>query len=315
MQQVSCQGGRGPVPERSIPAPGLRLLITLQAMDLGPFGVWSNATWSRADDGSTDVAAELEDLGYDALWSSGGFEPGLAARFRYLLSVTTRLTVVSGIVSIWAASPDEIARAVADLDAQYPGRFVLGLGASHAARAKNYARPYTHMVGFLDVLDTAGPAVAKGRRVLAALGPRMLALARDRAAGAHPYFVPVEHTARARSVLGETPLLAPEVTVILERDPTTARGLARTFTAENLTLPNYADNLRSLGFGDDDLAGGGSDRLVDAVVAWGDVEAVAARIREHHTAGADHVCVQVLSTGDAFPLTAYRALAPALLNA
>lgn len=283
-------------------------------MDLGRVGVWWSASW-RADDGSTNVAAELEDLGYGALWSSGGFEPGLTERFERLLSATTQMTVASGIVSIWASSPDEIPRAVADLDAQYPGRFVLGLGASHAPIVENYSRPYSHMVGYLDVLDAAGPVVGKDRRVLAALGPRMLELARDRAAGAHPYFVPVEHTARARTILGEGPLLAPEVTVVLDRDPTTARELARTFTAGYLTLPNYANNLRSLGFGDDDLAGGGSDRLVDAVVAWGDVDAVATRIREHHAAGADHVCVQVLPAGDSFPLTAYREMAFALLDA
>ncbi len=283
-------------------------------MDLGRVGVWSNATWRRADDGSTDVAGELEDLGYSALWTSGGYEPGLAEHFERLLSATTRIPVASGIVSIWVTSPDEITRAVADLDARYPGRFVLGLGASHAPLVENYARPYAHMVGYLDALDAAGPMVAKDRRVLAALGPRMLELARDRAAGAHPYFVPVEHTARARTILGEGPFLAPEVTVVLEHDPARAREQARAFTTGYLTLPNYANNLRSLGFGDDDLAGGGSDRLVDAVVVWGDVDAVAARIREHHAAGADHVCVQVLSALDSFPLTAYRELAPALQN-
>lgn len=294
--------------------PGTYVLTRLQVVNLGSVGVWWSATWRRADDGSADIAAELEDLGYSALWSSGGFEPGLAKRFEHLLSATARLTIASGIVSIWAALPDEIARAVADLDARHPGRFVLGLGASHSAIVENYTRPYAHMEGYLDVLDAAGPAVAKDRRVLAALGPRMLELARDRAAGAHPYFVPVEHTARARGILGEGPLLAPEVTVVLERDPTTARELARTFTAGYLTLLNYANNLRSLGFEEDDLAAGGSDRLVDAVVAWGDVDAVATRIREHHAAGADHVCLQVLSTLDSFPLTAYRELAAALVN-
>jgi len=286
---------------------------TLVRMDLGRAGVWWSATWRRADDGSTDVASALEDLGYRALWSSGGFERGLAGRFERLLSATNRMSVASGIVSIWATSPDEVATAVADLDARYPGRFVLGLGASHAPIVENYARPYSHMVTYLDQLDTAGPVVAKDRRVLAALGPRMLALARDRAAGAHPYFVPVEHTARARAILGEGPVLAPEVTVVLERDPATARALARTFTAGYLSLPNYANNLRSLGFTDGDLTGGGSDRLVDAVVAWGDVDAVAGRVEEHRAAGADHVCVQVLSTLDAFPLSAYRELAPALV--
>jgi probable F420-dependent oxidoreductase len=150
--------------------------------------------------------------------------------------------------------------------------------------------------------------VASGRRVLAALGPRMLALSAQRCAGAHPYFVPVEHTARARQTLGPGPVLAPELTVVLDADPGRARALARTFTAGYLDLPNYADNLRSLGYGEDDLRGGGSDRLVDAVIAWGNDEAVARRVAEHHQAGADHVCVQVLSTRRGFPIEHYRRL-------
>ena len=183
--------------------------------------------------------------------------------------------------------------------------------------AENYARPYSHMVRYLDDLDALGAgasAVAKDRRVLAALGPRMLELAAQRAAGAHPYFVPVEHTARARQVLGKGPILAPEVTVVLERDPATARSLARAFTEGYLTLPNYTNNLRTLGFDEDDLTGGGSDRLVDAVVYWGDTATIAARVAEHFAAGADHVCVQVLSSRPSFPLTEYRELAPALLG-
>lgn len=284
-------------------------------MDLGRVGVWWSGSWRVGEDASLDLAAELEDLGYGALWSSGGFEPGLSAHFGRLLGATTHLIVASGIVSIWVASPAEVAGAVADLDALYPGRFLLGLGASHAAIVEDYVRPYDRMVGYLDALDAAGPAVAKDRRVLAALGPRMLELAGERSAGAHPYFVPVEHTARARALLGEGPLLAPELTVVLEKDPATARASARAFTAGYLELPNYADNLRSLGFDDDDLTGGGSDRLVDAVVGWGDPEAIAARVREHHEAGADHVCVQVVtSSRRSFPLAEYRELAPALLD-
>jgi len=166
----------------------------------------------------------------------------------------------------------------------------------------------------LDALDQPVAAVAPDRRVLAALGPRMLELSAERAAGAHPYFVPVEHTARARRLLGQGPLLAPELTAVLEQDPVTARATARTFTSGYLTLPNYTNNLRSFGFDDEDLAGGGSDRLVDAVVAWGDADAVAARVREHHQAGADHVCVQVLSpSNQSFPLAQYRELAAVLL--
>jgi probable F420-dependent oxidoreductase len=282
-------------------------------MDLGRLGVWWSGSWRVEEGAAIDVAAELETLGYTALWSSGGFEPGLAARFGRLLAATTHMTVASGIVNIWRAPPEEIARDVADLDARYPGRFLLGLGASHAPLVENYTRPYAHVVTYLDVLDTDGPAVARDRRVLAALGPRMLELAGARAAGAHPYFVPAEHTARARQVLGDGPLLAPEVTVVLERDPTRARALARTFTTGYLTLPNYTNNLRTLGFDDDDVAGGGSDRLVDAVVGRGDIDAIAAHVRAHYEAGADHVCVQVIAARESFPLAEYRELAPALL--
>ena len=281
-------------------------------MELGGVGVWWSGSWNLGDDASVDVAAELEGLGYSALWSSGGFKPGLSTRFERLLAATSHLAVLSGIVSIWATPADEAGRAVTDLDARFPGRFHLGIGASHAPIVEHYARPYSHMVEYLDVLDTAGPAVASDRRVLAALGPRMLRLAADRAAGAHPYFVPVEHTARAREVMGAGALLAPELTVVLDRDPVSARGLARTFTAGYLGLANYANNLRSLGFTDGELADGGSDRLVDAVVAWGSPDDIVARVHEHLAAGADHVCIQVLAPMESFPLDAYRTLAPLL---
>lgn len=275
-------------------------------------GVWWSGSWRPAGEDSPDAAAELEELGYSALWSSSGFEPGLSPRFERLLEATTRVKVASGIVSIWATDPAEIALAVDELDRRHPGRFVLGLGASHSAIVENYRRPYSHMVGYLDALDAQRPPVAADRRMLAALGPRMLRLAAERSAGAHPYFVPVEHTVRAREVLGAGALLAPEVTVVLEHDASTAREAARAFTAGYLALENYANNLRSLGFGEDDLAGGGSDRLVDAVVAWGGPDRIADRVREHLEAGADHVCVQVLAPGESFPLSAYRELAPAL---
>ena len=278
-------------------------------------GVWWSGSWRLAEGASFDVAAELEDLGYGALWSSGRFVAGLSPHFERLLAATTHVAVASGIVSIWSATPDDVAAAVADLDTRYPGRFLLGLGASHAPLVEGYGRPYAHMVRYLDALDLAQPAVGRERRVLAALGPRMLALARERAAGAHPYFVPVEHTARAREALGAGTVLAPEVTVVLEDDPARARELARTFTAGYLTLPNYTNNLRALGFTDDDLAGGGSDRLVDAVVCWGNLDAVAAHVRRHYEAGADHVCVQVVSGSPrSFPRAEYRELAPALLD-
>jgi probable F420-dependent oxidoreductase len=283
-------------------------------VDLGPVGVWWSGSWRTAEDPSHDVAAELESLGYGTLWSSGGFEPGLAPRFGRLLDSTRRVTVASGIVSIWAASATDIGSPVADLEARFGGRFLLGLGASHAAIVENYARPHSRMVAYLDALDALDTPVSPDRRVLAALGPRMLELAAARAAGAHPYFVPVEHTARARQVLGPGPLLAPEVAVVLETDRTRALGLARQYASIYLAAPNYTRNLRSLGYGDADLGGGGSDRLIDAVIPSGGVPAISARVREHFDAGADHLCIQVVADMREFPLAQYRALAPALLS-
>jgi probable F420-dependent oxidoreductase len=283
-------------------------------MDLGRVGIWWSGSW-RVDGSSFDGATEVEELGYGALWSSGGFDPGLSSHFERLLAATTRIPVASGIVSIWVEQADEIAARVADLEEKYPGRFLLGIGASHSVATGDYHRPYSTMVGYLDALDATPTPVPVARRVLAALGPRMLQLAGTRSAGAHPYFVPVEHTARARETLGPGPLLCPELTVVLERDPGRARELARTFTTGYLTLPNYSNNLRTLGYDDEDLAGGGSDRLVDAVVAWGDAGAIAERVRAHHDAGADHVCLQVVTSGrESFPLAQYRELAPALLG-
>jgi probable F420-dependent oxidoreductase len=281
-------------------------------MQLGELGVWWSGSWRR-DPESKDAAAELEELGYGAIWSSGGFEEGLSPVFERLLSATSRIVVASGIVTVWHSSPGDVAAAAAALDDRFPGRFLLGLGASHAAIVGNYARPYSRMVAYLDGLDADPQGVPRERRVLAALKPRMLELARDRAAGAHPYFVPVEHTARARAILGPGPLLAPEVTVVLEPDPATARDLARTFTTGYLGLPNYAKNLLSIGYEEEDLAGGGSDRLVDAVVCWGDVATVAKKVRAHHEAGADHVCIQVVSgSRSSFPMAEYRELAEAM---
>jgi probable F420-dependent oxidoreductase len=283
-------------------------------VDLGRVGVWWSGSWRTEDRGSREVAAEIEDLGYSALWSSGGFEPGISPRFERLLSSTRHAIVASGIVSIWHASPDEVVAGVADLEIRHPGRFLLGLGVSHGPLVATYARPFERMVRYLDDLDALERSVPKDRRVLAALGPRMLELAGNRATGAHPYFVPVEHTARARRWLGPGPLLAPEATVVLDDDPTEARRRARAFVGGYLGLPNYANNLRSLGFGDADQADGGSDRLIDAVVAWGDVDSITARVRAHREAGADHVCVQVVPASPGFPLEEYRRLAPALLS-
>jgi probable F420-dependent oxidoreductase len=195
---------------------------------------------------------------------------------------------------------------------------MLGLGVSHAALVDReeegrYRKPLTTMRAYLDSLDVAAPPVPQADRMLAALGPKMLELARDRARGAHPYLVPVSHTARARHILRGDPLLAPEQAVVLERDPDRARTIARGHLERYLALPNYANNLRREGFGDDDFSDGGSNRLVDAIVAWGDESAIRARVDEHRAAGADHVCIQVLGAqGGGLPLAEWRALAPAL---
>jgi len=283
-------------------------------MDLGPVGVWWSYSWKVKTQPDIDVAAELESLGYGAIWSSGGFDTGLSPHFGRLLNSTSHVVIASGIVNIWKVSPEELAAAVALLEAEHPGRFLLGLGVSHGPLIEGYTNPYAKMVQYLDALEAINPPVPKERRALAALRPRMLELAAERSAGAHPYLVPVEHTARARKVLGPSPLLAPELTVVLESDPTKAREVARSFAAGYLSLPNYANNLRSLGYSDDDVAAGGSDRLIDAVIAWGDATAIAQRVREHRDAGADHVCVQVIGSLDQFPLGQYRELAASLIS-
>jgi probable F420-dependent oxidoreductase len=283
-------------------------------MDIGRVGVWWSGSWRVADDPTANTAGELESLGYGALWSSGRFDPGLSPHFERLLGSTTHVAVASGIVSVWAGAAEDVGPAVATLEERYPGRFLLGIGASHAPAVEHYERPYSHVVAYLDALDAQPVPVPPERRVLAALGPRMLELAAARAAGAHPYFVPVEHTARARGILGPGPLLAPEVAVVLETDPTRARELARAYAATYLSLPNYTNNLRTFGYRDEDIGGGGSDRLIDAVIPWGDAGTIAARIREHHDAGADHVCIQVVAGREGFPLAPYRELAPVLLG-
>ena len=284
-------------------------------------GIWGSGPWrddTRADE-AAETAVELEELGFSSLWLSAGFETGFPKRYSQFLAATSRITVATGILSIWHATPRETADAVAELERQYPGRFTLGLGASHAvfveALSNMYERPYTRMVDYLAELDAQQPPVLAEHRVIAALGPRMLALAAERAAGAHPYFVPVEHTAFARKVLGPGPKLVPEQAVVLETDPDRARAIARGHTTSYLRLPNYTNNLRRFGFADDDFGGGGSDRLVDAIVAWGDHGAIRDRIEQHLLAGADQVLVQpITDTPGEFARAQYRDLAGALLR-
>ena len=276
---------------------------------LGKFGVWSIAL--RTDNAQTrDQAAELEALGYGALWLPGGIGGAILADCGHILGATERVAVATGILNVWRHDATQVAAESLALGE----RFLLGIGISHAPLiGEAYKSPVAVLTRYLDDLDAAGhPA---DRRIVAALGPKMLKLARDRAAGTHPYWVPVEHTAAARAAMGPGKLVAPEVTVALESDPATARALARQFMSIYLGLPNYTNNVLRFGFTPEDLADGGSDRLVDAIVAWGDEAAIAERIRQHHAAGADHVCLQVLgSPQDQVPIDALRRLAPALIQ-
>jgi probable F420-dependent oxidoreductase len=294
------------------------MLATMAAVELGGTGIWSAGLRYGDPSESAEAAAELEELGYSALWvpDVGG---DLFAVVERLLVATRTTTVATGILNIWMHAATDTADAHARLSAERGDRFLVGLGVSHRALIDaggegRYRAPLATMAGFLDGLDSAATPLARDRRVLGALGPKMLRLAGERAAGVHPYNVTPEHTATAREVLGPSRLVLPEQAVILVRDPDSARRIGREHLAVYLTLPNYTDNLRRLGFGDDDLSGGGSNRLVDALVAWGDVQAIAARVAQHRDAGADHVCIQVLGEEGAFPRLAWRELAPALIE-
>lgn len=275
---------------------------------VGRLGVWIGPRMLEDPGELPAAAAELERLGYGALWLGGSPGHDLAVP-ESLLAATERLVVATGVARIWDGPADALAARHRELNTRYAGRFLLGLGVSHGPAVADYSHPYRKMVGFLDDLDAAG--VPAGERILAALGPKMLALAGERALGAHPYLVTPEHTARARETLGAGPLLAPEQKVVLETDPAAARRIARAALATYLGLPNYVNSLLRLGFTDDDVAGGGSDRLVDALVAWGDAETVAARLDEHHAAGADHVAVQVLTGTGRTPVAEWGTLTAA----
>ncbi len=280
-------------------------------------GVWSSGLRYGDAVAAGEAAAELEELGYTALWMPdvGG---DLFDAVERAMAATSTVTVATGILNLWMHEASTTAAEHARLTTAHGDRFLVGIGVSHAplidAREPGtYRKPLSAMAAYLDGLDAAEPPVAADRRVLAALGPKMLDLARRRSAGSHPYNVTPEHTAAVRGALGPGALVAPEQAVVLETDPDAAREVARAFLATYLALPNYANNWYRVGFEPDDTRDGGSDRLVDALVAWGDLDAVVGRVQAHRDAGADHVCVQVLG-GDplALPLAGWRRLAPAL---
>ena len=291
---------------------------------LGKVGAWSFTLEAQTATDEREAAAEIERLGFKAIW----FPESVTSRevfshASWLLSSTERVVVASGIANIWARDPVAMANGWRMLSDAYPERFLLGMGVSHqpsvARRGGAYVHPYAKMRDYLDAMDRAASSapepVSDPRRVLAALGPKMLELAAERALGAHPYFVPVEHTAFARSRLGPEPVLVVEQTAVLETNPSEARAIARRFAMHYLQATNYANNLRRMGWTGGDIGGQGSDRVIDAVVAWGDVDRIANRVRAHLDAGADHVCVQVVGEDeDDVCLPQLRELAPALLE-
>jgi probable F420-dependent oxidoreductase len=273
--------------------------------DLGRFGVFL-VTRSI----SPGLAAGIESLGYGAVWVGGSPDADLAW-VEPALARTSSLQLATGIVNIWSAPAPEVADSFARIEGAHPGRFLLGVGVGHRERTDGYVKPYDALVGYLDALDAA--MVPTSRRVLAALGPRVLRLAAERSAGAHPYLTTPEHTAKARELVGNSVFLAPEHKVVLSTDPGEARAIGRQTAERYLGLSNYVNNLQRLGFTQDDVRSPGSDKLIDAVVAHGTPEAVARRLDEHCEAGADHVAVQVLGTAneDAL-LSALSELAAAL---
>lgn len=293
-------------------------------VDIGRVGIWSGTLDTHPTAKVLEACGEIEAMGYSTLWipEAVGRDPFVAAA--NCLSHTDTLVLATGIANIYARDAMTMAACQKTLAEAYPERFLLGIGVSHHhlvqhLRKHDYSKPYSYMRDYLDAMDSAmfmaaGPKEDPGR-VLAALGPKMLELAATRASGAHPYLTTPEHTERARKLMGDGPLLAPEQMVVLETDGQKARAIARAMLTVYLRAPNYVRNLRTLGFGDSDWAdpAAASDRLVDAIVAWGTAEEVATRVTEHFEAGADHVCIQVLRGDMEIPLGEWRALGELLL--
>jgi probable F420-dependent oxidoreductase len=274
------------------------------ALELGQIGIWQRGTVL-----TPQFAQEVEKLGYGTLWV-GGSPDGDLQVVDTLLDATDHITVATGIVNMWKDDAATVGASYHRLEQRHPGRFQLGVGIGHPEATQEYRKPYDKIVEYLDQLDEAG--VPTSRRVLAALGPKVLRLAAQRAAGAHPYLTTPEHTREARQILGQGPLLAPEQKVVLNPEPKQARAIGRP-AVENpyLRLVNYRKNLLRLGWQESDLDNGGSDRLIDTLALHGDAETIARGITAHLDAGANHVCIQALGPA---PLTAYQALSEVLLS-
>jgi probable F420-dependent oxidoreductase len=276
---------------------------SLERPELRPLGAWRRSSLV-----TPELAVGLEQLGYSTLWL--GAADGDLALVDELLEATTSLTIATGIVNIWRDEPRAVADAFHRVRDRHGERFVLGIGVGHPeATGGRYRYPYRALVEYLDVLDDVGVPI--GGRMLAALGPRVLRLSAERSAGAHPYLVTPEYTRQARGILGVGPLLVPDHKVVLRTDSDQARAIARPVLAPYLGMINYRNSLTSIGFGEEDLADGGSDRLVDAVYAWGTAATVVARLKQHVASGADQVAVNLIAGRDDDPLDGFRAIAAA----
>src|SRR5271156_1392520 len=273
-------------------------------LDLGRYGVWLG---SRSI--TPDLARQIESLGYGAAWIGGSPDADLKW-VEPALAQTSSLQLATGIINIWSSPAAEVAESYHRIENDYPGRFLLGIGVGHPEHTQEYRKPYDALVEYLDDLD--GASVATSRRVLAALGPKVLALSAERSAGAHPYLTTPEHTAQARELIGNTVFLAPEHKVVLTTNANEAREIGRKLADFYLGLSNYVSNWKRLGFTDADVRKPGSDKLIDAVVAHGTPEQIAARLNEHLEAGADHVAIQVLGGPDGKLVGALEELAGAL---
>jgi probable F420-dependent oxidoreductase len=277
-------------------------------MDLGKIGIWTGYR-PFGIERAGEAAKLAEQLGYSAWWVGGSPH---VPEIRPILEATSALVAATGILNVWINDPAETAAADAALRADFPERFMLGIGIGHPEVRSDYRRPLTAMRAFLDGLDASPTPPAADGRCLAALGPKMLDLAGERAAGTHTYFVPVEHTRSARERLGSGKLVAPEVACVLDTDPVRGKAVAREYAKLYLGLRNYTQNLLNLGFTERDLADGGSDRLIDTVIPQGSAEQIAEVVRAHIDAGADHVCLQPLGE-EGIPRKSWTALAKALL--
>lgn len=288
--------------------------------DLGRLGIWSRELRFGEAGDMREGAAELEELGFGTLWVPGGFDGPLLAICADQLGATSRVALATGILNVFGHDPADVAREHAAIDERFPGRFLLGIGVGHAKflapeAQERSRRPLEVISGYLDELERHAPPGSAPARVVAALAPRMVQLARERTLGIHPYMVPVAHTAEVRAALGAGPLVLTELSVVLGGAGDDLRAQARQDVALYLTLPNYVRTWGRLGFGEEDLAGGGSDRLIDAIYALGSVEQVGERVREHLAAGADHVCLRVVTNApmagvnETLPRAAWRELA------